>query len=63
MGWGGRMQPCMAAIVRKHAISRGIFIIGKIAAGNNERIANAWAIFTNSNGIGAGTFFPLYNGY
>ena len=63
MGWGGRLHPCMTAIMRKHAISRGVFIIGKIAARYNERIANARTIFTNSDGIGAGTFFSLYNGY
>ena len=63
MGWGSRVHPGMATIMCKHAIARGIFIIGKIAAGNNKRIANAGAIYPNRNGSGAGAFFPLYNGY
>ena len=62
MGPGGGVYPCMSAIVGEHAVLCGVLVIGEIAAGYYKCIAYTRTVATYGNGVGAGTFFSLYNG-
>src|SRR6266540_3475467 len=59
MGRGGGVNPGVAAIVRKHTIEGGIFIVGEIAPGYNKIITYAGCFVRYRDRIGAGAFFSL----